>query len=126
MAKRPLKLSTILKLNTTLQRYKKEADANRFFGGKPGEAGAPFRNHPPEVQKLAWEHLSYLCVKHKDKLKANYQWYYRVLVATATRLALDELGITQISRKGACRSMTMHAIRVRTRGKGNAQPTPDL
>lgn len=137
MAK-PLKIETILKMNTTLQRYKREADANRNFGGRPsGRAGTPFLKYPPEVRKLAWEHLSSLCIKHQEKLKANYGIYYGVLVATATRLALDELGITQISRKAWIRRREIARLQVRIGirdkratpwkvSRKNAPPTPSV
>jgi hypothetical protein len=101
-------------LIANLQRYRKEADANRnFSGGKPGNTLLPlFGKYPPEVQQVCREYLNSLCVKHKDRLEANYGRYYGVLVATATRLALDKLGLRQISRKGFHRFRTINRIKV--------------
>lgn len=119
----PDSIKTILKYNTTLQRFKREAEANKNFGNKPkGTVGTPFLKYPPEVRKLAWEHLSSLCIKHKDKLKAQYGTYYGALVATATRLALDELGITQISRKGFNRRANIARLKVRIGIRDKARP----
>lgn len=133
------KIETTLKYNTTLQRFKREAEANKNFGDRKGSVGKPlFHKYPPEVRKLAWEHLSSLCIKHKDKLKAKYGTYYGALVATATRLALDELGITQISRKGFNRRVGIARLEVRvgirdkregkwkTFTRNNASSTPSL
>lgn len=119
----PDSIKTILKYNTTLQRFKREAEANKNFGDRKGSVGKPlFYKYPPEVRKLAWEHLSSLCIKHKDKLKARYGTYYGVLVATATRLALDELGITQISKKGTVRRRNIERLKVRIGIKDKARP----
>src|SRR5438445_4310377 len=131
------KIETILKFNNTLQRFKREADANRNFGDRVSTPGPRFHKYPPEVRKLAWEHLSYLCIKHKNKLKANYGTYYGVLVATATRLALDELGITKISKKGVARRREIARLKVRIGirdkretpwkvSRKNVQSTPNL
>ena len=66
---------------------------------------AYFRNHPPEVQDAAWRHLSSLMAKHKERLEADYRHYMMILVATATRLALSELGLMrspkELGSKGA-------------------------
>ena len=101
-------------LIANLQRYRKEADANRNFkGGKmSGNPGRPFRAYPPSVQAVMWETLNSLCLKHKAKLEANYQRTYGMLVATATRIALDKLGLRQISRKGFHRFRTINRIKV--------------
>jgi len=119
-----------------LQRYRKEANANRNFGNAKDEgSGKPyFRNYPPEVQKVCWEHFSLLCSKHKAKLEANSS-YVSVLVATATRLALDELGLRQVSRKGFHRlriiNRTKVALGIRDKNPNrrrpkNAAPTTNL
>jgi hypothetical protein len=101
-------------LIANLQRYRKEADANRnFSGGKPGRTSLPlFAKYPPEVQQVCREYLNSLCVKHKDRLEANYGRYYGVLVATATRMALDKLGLRQISRKGFHRLRVINSTKV--------------
>ena len=111
---KPIPITTILKFNTTLQRYKKVAEGNvNFSNGKRNPKGTPlFGAYPPEVRKLAWEHLSYLCIKHKARLQADRK-FFGPLVATATRLALDELGITQISRKGFHRMRTINYLKYR-------------
>ena len=102
------------KLVATLQRYRKEAAANRnFSGGKRGNTFLPlFAKYPPEVQKVCREYLNSLCLKHKDRLEANYGRYYGVLVATATRMALDKLGLRQISKKGFQRGRDINRIKV--------------
>lgn len=98
-----------------LLRYQKEARANEGFRNMPPRDNSKpmyFRKYPPEVQAKCWEHYNSLCIKHKAKLQGN-NWYKRILVATATRLALDELGITQISRKGFLRLRVINNIKVK-------------
>ena|SRR5947207_4906327 len=104
-----VKLSLIAKL----QAYRQEARANRNFNGRTSEHGKPyFRNYPPEVRYVAWKHFSILCTRHKAKLEANRS-LTGMMVATATRLALDELGLRQISRKGFHRLRAINYLKVR-------------
>lgn len=101
----------MLALNAKLQAYREHADKNRNFGGMRELRLGYFMAYPPEVRKLAWEHLSLLCVKHKAKLEARPS-FKGPLVATATRLALDELGLREISRKGFYRLRAMRKLKV--------------
>lgn len=104
------------KLMENLLRYQREARANEGFKNMPPPRDYKqprfFRKYPIEVQDKCWEHYNSLCIKHKAKLQGNNR-YKRILVATATRLALDELGITQISRKGFHRLRIINSIKVR-------------
>src|SRR5256885_3412340 len=101
-----------LSLITKLQAYRQEARANRNFNGRTGEHGKPyFRNYPPEVRDAAWKHFSILCTRHKAKLEANGS-LIGMIVATATRLALDELGLRQISRSGFHRLRAINFLKV--------------
>ena len=74
--------------------------------------GALFHKYPPDVRALAWEYLNLLSIKYKAKLETSHPGYYAILVATATRLALDKLGYTQISRKGFHRIRIINRLKV--------------
>src|SRR6267154_4720763 len=95
-----LRNQTTASLIARLQRFRKHAEGNRNFTGVKRYKGQPyFSAYPPEVQTVCWEFYNSLYLKHGHKLQADPS-YVRVLVATATRLALDKLGITQISKSG--------------------------
>ena len=120
--KSPVPLSTALKMNRTLQLFREKAEGNRLLGSDrkwdkrslTGQWHPPlFAKYPDAVKRRAWEHLSYLCTKHKARLEANYGRYFGILVATATRLALDDINGTSSSRKGFHRIRAMNHIRVR-------------
>lgn len=107
-----------------LQTYRKQAEANHNFVNlrDNGERGKPyFRKYPPEVQVICWEFYNSLYLKHGHKLLADSS-YQRILVAVATRLALDKLGITQISRKGFHRMREINRVKV---GLGIRDKSPD-
>lgn len=116
-----MSLKTLAKFQNTLRRYEAQAYYNTTIKSfrdqvKSAPAGSiPFRNQTPEVQRVAWECLSYLCIKHKAKLQANYQ-YYGILVATATHMAKRKLGIIDhvaISTYGSHRRGTVASIKNR-------------
>ncbi len=95
-----------------LQRYRKHAEGNRnFVGVRRYKRKAYFATYPPEVQTVCWEFYNSLYIKHGHKLEGDPS-YVRILVATATRLALDKLGITQISRKGFHRLREINRVKV--------------
>lgn len=110
------------KLIANLQRYRREAKANSNFGNIKSIRKGYFKAYSPEVQAKCWEIYNSLCIKHKAKLEA-YPWYKRIMVATATRMALDALGITQTSRKGFHRlriiNHTKVMLRVRDKNPNN-------
>ena len=97
MLKAPLSPETMLKLNARLQAYRQQAEERKTvkvrIWSSGGRGGLPlFRKYPPEVQEVCWQHYNSLCVKHKAKLDAN-PWFKCILVATATRVALEKLGL---------------------------------
>lgn len=98
----------------TLQRYRREA-AHNTLENIPGRHGRNGRNkniYPPEVVAKRLEFLSSLCIKHKAKLEANRHRIYGILVATATRMALDYLGLRNSSRKGFYKLRAMNKLKV--------------
>jgi len=110
---RPLHPDVLLaKRVARLQLYRQSAEGNRNFKGRVGEPGRLyFRHYPPEVQRVCWEHFSSLCVKHKARLEVDGS-FTGTLVATATRLALDQLGLRDISRQGFNRLRAIRRLKV--------------
>lgn len=50
-------------------------------------------------------------VKHKDRLEADYRHYMMILVATATRMALSELGLmASLEERGTKGARTRNKI----------------
>lgn len=104
-----------------LQSYRQQAAKNRNFANSPtGPKKGYFASYPPEVQRKCWEMLSALRIKHGDKVQGSRIGMY---VATATRMALDALGITKTSRNG------FHRIRLINKQQvalGIRIPNPEL
>lgn len=95
-----------------LQSYRQHAEGNRnFVGIREHKGKAYFSTYPPEVQKVCWEFYNSLYLKHGYKLEAD-PGYARILVATATRLALDHLGLRTISRSGFHRLRAINKLKV--------------
>ena len=91
-----------------LQAYRQHARDNTLRN-IPGRTKR--KVYPPEVMDKRNEILSSLCIKHKAKIEAN-KFYYGVLVATATRMALEQLGLSDATRKGFHTIRIMNRIRV--------------
>jgi hypothetical protein len=113
-------ISRLLRLQRSLHRMRERAKGNYKFANRQSihrsfeesHNVVYFRKYPPDVQECAWKHLNILCERHKDKLNGRPK-YKGIMVATATRLALDELGYRRISLRGCAVANSMWSIRAR-------------
>src|ERR1700675_958885 len=109
MAKNPNNLDCLI---ARLQAYRQHA-RNNTLENIPTRDYKKRKVYPPIVLAKRNEILANLLIKHREKIKAKPMvngkgGLYGILCATATRMALDQLGINNSGRKGFHRMRAMN------------------